>query len=203
MTISNLQANLPSRPHGTALTGGHCQPWAAAGVEYKMRSLEQRLWSRVSINDATGCWEWEGAHTPWGCGTISVRPGVWARVPRLAYEMLVGPIPPGHFVCHHCDNPPCCNPAHLFTGTCKDNVADCIQKGRFHTGRLREGLNPRIKLTRSVVLQAAERIRAGVVPSVIGKELGISAGSVESIAGGRTWSWFTGIAVGSIRRWRA
>jgi hypothetical protein len=43
---------------------------------------------------------------------------------QLSYEMNVGPIPEGKFICHHCDNPPCCNPTHLYAGTPKDNVHD-------------------------------------------------------------------------------
>jgi hypothetical protein len=49
---------------------------------------------------------------------------------RVAYELFVGPVPDGMFVCHRCDNPPCCNPAHLFIGTAKDNAVDSSNKER-------------------------------------------------------------------------
>lgn len=49
---------------------------------------------------------------------------------RAAWMVVNGPIPEGMLVCHKCDNPACINVDHLFLGTHKDNIQDCVSKGR-------------------------------------------------------------------------
>lgn len=77
----------------------------------------------------TGCWEWTGITTAAGYGMIGHRDSR-EYVHRVSYQHSIGPIPIGMHVCHHCDNPGCFNPKHLFIGTAKDNIIDASRKGR-------------------------------------------------------------------------
>ena len=91
-------------------------------------NAEDRLWSRV---DRSGeCWVWTGGTNGVGYGRVSDADGRTVLTHRLVYQLEVGPIPEGLWVLHHCDNPPCVNPAHLFLGTVGDNNRDARAKGR-------------------------------------------------------------------------
>ena len=72
----------------------------------------------------SGCWEWLGSRTDCGYGRLWVFSSKKTLAHRLSYDLLVGDIPESTLVLHHCDNPPCWNPNHLFLGTQKDNMAD-------------------------------------------------------------------------------
>src|SRR5678816_2871477 len=99
------------------------------------KPLSERFWSKV---DQSGdCWIWTAHHLSSGYGLIgtgSMRDGTrrGSLAHRVSWELAYGTIPDGLFVCHRCDNPSCVRPDHLFLGTCKDNAADSVAKGRMH-----------------------------------------------------------------------
>lgn len=88
-----------------------------------------RFWHHVTATDPTECWEWQGSRDQRGYGYASVN-GHTRKAHQISYELHYGPIPEGKFPCHKCDNPPCCNPHHLFAGTPLDNMQDMKAKGR-------------------------------------------------------------------------
>lgn len=76
------------------------------------------------------CWPWQGNRDENGYGRMRVA-GRMVRTHRRALELALGrPIRAGYGALHHCDNPPCCNPTHLYEGTPADNVHDAIARGR-------------------------------------------------------------------------
>lgn len=108
----------------------YCSP-TCRNVGRKWTPPEERFHSRYSV-DESGCWIWQGATTNAGYGKIAVH-GTLILSHRFSWELHHGPIPEGLYVCHHCDNPQCVNPDHLFVGTAQDNVNDMMAKGRHRT----------------------------------------------------------------------
>lgn len=87
-----------------------------------------RLWPRL-VTTNTGCMEWSGSRNEHGYGSLRIN-HILVKAHRFAWELTYGPIPSGVDVCHRCDNPPCCNPQHLFLGNASDNGQDMATKGR-------------------------------------------------------------------------
>lgn len=96
------------------------------------KPMLDRFWAKVRKSD--GCWEWTASRGIRGYGQFRLpRTRQMSGAHRVAYELSVGPIPEGMFVCHHCDNPSCVRPDHLFVGTNSQNILDAVRKGRHRT----------------------------------------------------------------------
>lgn len=109
---------------------------------------EVRFWRAICKRE-DGCWEWMGSRHYKGYGEFTPKPGNRMKAHRYAWISTRGPIPDGLLVCHHCDNPPCCNPDHLFLGSEKANKNDSVEKRR-HAFGCKCG---RSKLTEADVLE--------------------------------------------------
>ncbi len=88
-----------------------------------------QFWSKVRVvREDTACWVWIGAFDSSGYGMFKMN-GRDNRAHRIAYEMVHGPAGKEP-VLHRCDNPACCNPFHLRTGSQAQNMQDMATKGR-------------------------------------------------------------------------
>lgn len=85
------------------------------------------FWHHVRVGD--DCWEWQRYRNNHGYGALRFK-GQQAYAHRVAWRLWHGDYPDHLCVLHHCDNPACVRPDHLFLGTRKDNSRDMIAKGR-------------------------------------------------------------------------
>lgn len=138
-----------------------------------------RFWARVQCSP-NGCWIWTGQTDARSYGRFSLpRRGSGAALAhRFMWGLVYGYVPRDRNVLHHCDNPPCVRPDHLFLGTQADNVADMLRKGRCPTGMRRR----HTKLTDQQVIE----IRASREPQrAAAQRYGISGGHVCDIRNGK------------------
>ena len=163
-----------------------------------MKSLADRLWSHVGRNGPimraglTPCWLWTGYKRASGHGMMirgSRTDGSMRSdgAHRIAWEVTHGASPGDMCVCHHCDNPPCVNPEHLFLGSKADNNLDCQNKGRRPV--MRGSKNGASKLVESEVLEIRSLYAGGGVTQYqLADRFGVSQRLINLIVLRKKWS---------------
>jgi hypothetical protein len=149
------------------------------------RPLHERIRENVEIDPKSRCWNWKGVISKDGYGQMGIGRGCVQRAHRVSYKTFIGHIPDGMLVCHHCDNPRCVNPYHLFLGTPSDNTRDMVKKGR---NRNPTGENHKqSKLKEEEVLQIRRFFSYGIALKEVAEAYGICFQTVSAIGNLKSW----------------
>jgi hypothetical protein len=139
--------------------------------------LSKLFWDKLQQAKPSECWLWKGTIASNGYGKLHFN-GRQLQAHRVSYYLHHGAIPEQLLVLHRCDVRLCCNPAHLWTGSHRDNTRDCVDKGRW---------NPRRKLTESDVLRIRHLSLGGLTSSEIAERFMIGSSCIRNILAGITW----------------
>jgi hypothetical protein len=156
----------------------------ARGLDLKGDAdFADRFWAKVNM--LGDCWEWTAHRHPLGYGQFTLKKGTFVGAHRVSYALTFGPIPEGKVICHHCDNPPCVNPGHLFLGTQRDNAFDMLSKGR--ADRVRGVDHPSARLNEDAVryIRAAENYRGLLKDLAV--DFGVSPHTIRMIRTRKYW----------------
>lgn len=155
--------------------------------------INERFWQKVTITaNPDLCWEWLFRCNEDGYGVLTYKQKHY-YAHRMAWELTNGSIQKGMCVLHKCDNPPCCNPHHLFLGTHKQNMEDKVKKGRQPKGdAIRQYVKGELqgahKLTRLQVNEIRQRYAmGGITYTRLGKEMGVCAAHIGRIVRYLEW----------------
>lgn len=156
------------------------------GSVFVTEPIPIRFWRAVEKKGASECWEWMGCRHYKGYGEFALpkgSPKYKEKAHRMAWILTNGKIPKGMLICHKCDNPPCCNPSHLFLGTAKTNRQDSNQKWRHSHG----DNHPASKLNAAKVSEIRRLDRLGKTRLSIAAKFGISGRNVTAVCRYDNW----------------
>jgi Mor family transcriptional regulator len=146
-------------------------------------TLEDRFWAKVDKKGENECWEWKGAISG-GYGSFNYN-GNGVHAHRVVYILVNGKISDEVEICHICDNPSCCNPNHLFSGTHKDNMVDRVNKERSYKPIGEK--HPNTELTWEKVHTIRERYCNGEKIPVLAKEFKLTRQQMFRIVNNIQW----------------
>jgi hypothetical protein len=166
---------------------GHFRPVEPDIV--KLPGFLKKLWAKVERRGLSECWPWAGAlrvrNFKYGKMTVKLGGITFDFVAsRLIFASIHGFLPTKLLVCHTCDNPQCCNPAHLFLGTERDNSDDMIKKGR--SVHLRGENNSNAKLTETMVRYIRSNPDRLTLPK-LAQKFGVSLALIEKVRQRDLW----------------
>ncbi len=149
-----------------------------------------RFWKKVNVRSSSECWPWQGPTDRDGYGILRIDQyfNDSARAHRLAYQWTNGNFNSDLIIRHSCDNPSCCNPNHLISGTQTDNMQDKIKRGRSNTTR---GIDhPHSKLNEETVKVIKWMLKYNNhrgIQMKLSKMYGVSPSTIAYIRSGRNW----------------
>lgn len=150
-------------------------------------SMLNRFWSKVDkSNGDDSCWEWTAYKYPNGYASIRLN-GVRYYAHRASWIIHYGEIPEGLLVCHHCDNPPCVNPSHLFLGTTQDNVNDKMNKGRYRAGHVSGEDHPNSRFNWEIINKIRKSYAEGVTQQELADKYNTSQAYIGKIIKNIWW----------------
>lgn len=144
--------------------------------------VPSRFWDKVAVGTPFECWPWRGSMDRDGYGRAKIA-GKPLAASRAAYILATGKSIDGLMVCHHCDNPSCCNPSHLYAGSKSDNERDKFKRGKTHRGEK----NPAGKLSEDQVQNIRRLFDQGMTNVAIGKMMGVHHSTISKIRTGKSW----------------
>jgi hypothetical protein len=143
---------------------------------------------KVRVRDKDSCWEWQAETDKDGYGQFYLDGGC-QQSHRVMWRISTSDSPGDDLVLHHCDNPTCVNPNHLYLGDKRDNMKDAIQRGQWEPTSGAGEDNNRAKLNESDVAEIKTRLEMGHSHKSIAEDYPTSASNISSIATGDTWEW--------------
>lgn len=139
------------------------------------RDVMARLWEKIDVRGPDECWPWTGGTNHGGYGHLQEHTG--RR--HLAHRLVIAALPT-EVVMHSCDNPPCCNPAHLTISTQAQNMRDMVSKGRSLKGE--RHWNAKLTPAQVEAIKADPRSSLQAAP-----DYGVNAATIRKIRRGIRW----------------